>query len=148
MTVWGGITSSWTVGGSLGMSRNTGDDTGVHEDCRRNRALNSGETKTSFFLPNILIASKRAFLVLLLLPNQCPQTSWYLSKSVSKSWNRHDALHSTRLRLLNFKGALLSNFNRREFVIVVVQQIEDILSTVSRNLRAWFNILFVGVELH
>ena len=99
-------------------------------------------------LQNLLIASKQPHNSL-----SCCCCSMLVSIDVLKHLQRshtphHGPLIRLRLRLHSFfTGPLILNYNRmvgRELLIMVVQDLEDIYSTVSKNLCALFNIQDLG----
>ena len=48
-----------------------------------------------------------------------------------------------------FRNALRQNFCdivEREFLFMVIQQVDEVFSNVSANLRAWLNIFVLGTK--
>ena len=136
------------------MSKNTDGDARVPEDQLKNQALKSGETKTSSSpseSPHSTQISSQFPVQMLLLAarsNQCPQTSSF-SPSLSVNCKTVPVLSfgygsgsSASSRALCFR--ISTRWPTVNSLIVGAEQVEDIPSTVLKNLSSWLHILGLG----
>jgi hypothetical protein len=154
--------SSWPEGGSSGSSppksNSKNGDARVPEYELMKSGTKSGRQRP-FLLLEHLTSSNHAHSSLSICCRSLPvpinvfkhlDASFSHSKYLSQLQHRYGPLLRLRLRsLCSFKAALIPNFNktiRHEFLIMRVQQTEDVFSILCKNFRAWLQILGLEAE--